>query len=88
MALSALLFKGRRLFRNGRSTSHPQSTTNVPPAIPPQKQFKKSNDVRRDISVLAMTYILQDNPAIQELILLIIGLHDHDDNKVCTTYNP
>ena len=53
------------------------------------KKFKKSNDVQRDISVLAMTYILQDSPTIRELIRLIIGLNDHDDSgKVCTTCNP
>ena len=40
------------------------------------------------MSVLAMTYILQDNPTIRELILLIIGLNDHDDSgKVCATCN-
>ena len=51
--------------------------------------FKKSNDARRDMSVLAMTYILQDSPTIRELIRLIIGLNDHDDSgKVCTTCNP
>ena len=37
------------------------------------------------MSVLAITYILQDNPTIRELIHLIIGLNDHDDSgKVCT----
>ena len=41
------------------------------------------------MSFLAMTYILQDNSTIRELIRLIIGLNDHDDSdKVCTTYNP
>ena len=33
-----------------------------------------------DISLL----ILQDNPTIQELIRLIIGVNDHDDGKVCS----
>src|SRR5277367_213048 len=90
MALSAILVKGFRLFFN-RSTRNPQSTTNVPPSSPattPPKKFEKSNDAGRDISVLAMTYILQDNSTIQELIRLIISLHDRDDNEVCATYNP
>ena len=53
-----------------------------------EKIFKKSNDARRDMSVLAMTYVLQENPTIRELIHLIISLNDHDDSgKVCTTYN-
>lgn len=59
------------------------------PSTTPQKKFKKSNDARRDMNVLAMTYILQDNPTFRELIRLIIGLNDHDDSgRVCTTYIP
>ena len=100
--LSAIVDKGRRVFGN-RSTDSTQSlpgdpfcTTNpltpvpvTPPSTTSQKRFKKSNDARRDMSVLAMTYILQDNPTLRELICLIIGLNDHDDSgKVCITCNP
>jgi hypothetical protein len=74
--LSALLDKGRRLFRN----SDLQISS---PAASSQKNFRKSNDAQHDIGVLAMTYILQDNPTIQELICLIIGVNDRDDGKVC-----
>ena len=38
---------------------------------------------RRDIKVLAMTYIVQENPNIHELIRLIVGFHDLHDDKVC-----
>ena len=87
--LSTVVDKGRRVFSN-RSTQHLpgdlHGTTSSPTS---QKKFKKSNDARWDMSVLAMTYILQDNPTIRELIRLIIGLNDHDDSgKVCTTCNP
>jgi hypothetical protein len=81
---------GRRVFGN-RSTQtlhggdHLPETTNVPPTS--QKKFKKSNDAQHDISVLAMTYILHDNPTIQELIRLIITLHDRDDGAVCSYYS-
>jgi hypothetical protein len=69
-----------------------QSTTNLNVRVSSspttsQKKFKKSDDVRHDISVLAMTYILQDNPTIQDLIRLIIGLNDRNDDKVGTTCN-
>ena len=94
--LSAVVDKGRRVFGNkGRSTQSllgdPHSATNLigSPSTPSQKKFKKSNDARRDIGVLAMTYILQDNATFRELIRLIISLNDHDDSgKVCTTCNP
>src|SRR5882757_3891583 len=62
------------------------STTDVTlglPATTSQRTFKKSNDARHDISVLAMTYVLQDNPTIQELIRLIIGLNDRSGGEVC-----
>jgi hypothetical protein len=82
--LSGLLNKGRRLFRN---TSAPiPSDLQIPsPAASSgsQTKFKKGNDARHDISVLAMSYILQDNPTIQELIRLIIDVHDRDDGRVC-----
>ena len=91
--LSAVVDKGRRVFGN-RSIQHLpgdlHNATNPPgsPSTTSQKKFKKSNDARRDMSILAMTYILQDNPTIRELILIIIGLNDHDDSdKVCTTCN-
>ena len=74
---SAVVDKGRRVFSN---TISPSTTS--------RKKFK-NNDAQRDMSVLAMTYILQDNSTIRELISLIIGLNDHDDSgKVCTTCNP
>ena len=98
--LGAVVDKGRRFFGNRSTQSLPgdsdashgvhDSTTNPhsSPSTTSQKKFKKSNDVRRDMSILAMTYILQDSPTIRELILLIIGLDDHDDSgKVCTTCN-
>ena len=86
---------GRRVFGNKSTQSlpgnlHTSSATNplASPSTTSQKKFKKSNDVRRDMSVLAMTYILQDNPTIRELIRLIIGLNNHDDSgKVSTTCN-
>ena len=92
--LGAVVDKGRRFFGNRSTQSLPGNasvhTTNPhsSPSTTSQKKFKKSNDARRDMSILAMTYILQDSPTIRELILLIIGLDDHDDSgKVCTTYN-
>ena len=83
-----LLDKGRRLFRNISTPSDLQRITDVTlssPATTSQKKFKKSNDARHDISVLAMTYLLQDNPTIKELIRLIISLDDREDDKV---WNP
>ena len=84
--------KGRRVIGKRSTQSLPGDTenaTNSSPLTISQKRFKKSNDARCDMSVLAMTYILQDNPTIRELIHLIIGLNDHDDSaKVCSTvYN-
>ena len=87
--LSNVVDKGHRFFGN-RSTPGDLNTT-IPltsPSTTSRKRFKKSNDARHDMSVLAMTYILQENPTIRELIRLIIGLNDHDDSgKVCTTCN-
>ena len=94
--LSVVVDKGRRVFGNRSNDSkHWQSlpgdlhsATNAP-STASQKKFKKSNDARRDIGVLAMTYILQDNPTIRELIRLIIRLNDNDDScKVCINCNP
>ena len=98
--LSTVVDKGRRVFGNRSLADSIGSTQSVPgivdiagnplssPSTTPQKKFKKSNDARRDMSVLAMTYILQDNSTIRELIRLIIGLDDHDDcGKVCTACN-
>ena len=93
--LSAVVNKSRRVFGN-RSTPTQHLPGDLHSATNPlnspttsQKKFKKSNDSRRDMSVLAMTYILQNSPTIRELIRLIIGLNDHDDSgKVCTTCNP
>ena len=95
--LSALVNKGRRVI--GKKSTHvaqspslpgeTESATNNSPSTTSQKIFKKSNDARRDMRVLAMTYILQDCTTIRELILLIISLNDHDNSgKVCTTCNP
>ena len=87
--LNTVVDKGRRFFGSRSTQKLPgdfHSATN--PLSSPQKKFKKSNDARRDMSVLAMAYILQDSPTIRELIRLIIGLNDHDDSgKVCTTWN-
>ena len=83
--LSAVVDKGRRVFGKKTTQSLPgdlHSTTN-PLTSPPttsQKRFKKSNDAQRDMSVLAMTYILQDNLTMRELIHLIVSLNDHDDS--------
>ena len=88
--LSAVVDKGRKFFGNRSTQSLPgdlHSATNslTSPSTTSQKKFKKSNDARRDVKVLAMTYLLQDNPTIRELIRLIIGLNDHDESgKVCT----
>jgi hypothetical protein len=85
-----LFNKGRRFFgiRSTQSLHGDlQSHTNVPisPPTTSQKKFKKNNDVQHDIGVLAMTYILHDNSTIQELIHLIIKLHNCDDGKACRT---
>ena len=94
--LGAVVDKGRWFSGNtSRSTQslsgnlHSATNSLNSPSTTPQKRFKKSNDARQDMNVLAMTYILEDNPTIRELIRLIIGLNDHDDSgKVCTTYIP
>ena len=80
--------KGRRVIGKRSSQSLPgdsdtESATNSSPSATSQKKFKKSNDARPDMSVLAMAYILQDNPTIRELILLVIGLNDYDDSGRC-----
>ena len=94
---SAVVDKGRRFFGNRSTQSVPGPPADLHSVTSPlsssltapQKSFKKSNDARRDMNVLAMTYILQDNPTFRELIRLIIGLNDHDDSgRVCTTYIP
>ena len=83
--------KGHRFFRNKSTQDLPgdlQNTANVslsPATTTPQKKFKKTNDIRHDINVLAMTYILKDNPIIKELICLIIALRDQRDDNVCKT---
>ena len=89
--LSAVVDKGHRFFGN-RSTQrlpgdlHSAMNPIASPSTTSQKIFKKSNDARRDMSVLAMAYILRDCTTIRELILLIISLNDHDNSgKVCTT---
>ena len=89
-SLGALrLFNKGRSFFGIRSTQSLhgdlQSNTNVSitPPTTSQKKFKKNNDARHDIGVLAMTYILHDNSTIQELIRLIIKLHNCDDGKAC-----
>ena len=95
MAFRNLLTKGRRAFRKSTPqdpSGDLQNTANVSlssETTTTQKKFQKSNDAKRDMSVLAMTYILlQDNPTMQEIISLIIGLRDQDDDKVCTTCKP
>ena len=91
--LSAVVDKGRRFFnRSTQTLPGDLNSATIPlnsPSTISQKIFKKSNDARRDMGVLAMTYILQKNSTIRELIRLIIGLNDHDDSgKACTTCNP
>ena len=90
--LSAVVDKGLRFFDNRQSLPgglHSATNHFSSPSRTSQKKFKKSNDVKRDMSVLAMTYILQDSPTIRELIRLIISLNDRDDSgKVCTTCKP
>ena len=92
--LSALVDKGRKVIgkRSTQSPSLPgetESATNSSPSTTSHNKFKKSNDARRDMNVLALTYILRDCTTIRELILLIISLNDHDDSgKVCTICNP
>src|SRR5277367_4376164 len=89
MALRNLITKGRRAFRRSTPQDPPSNVQNIAnvslssATTTPQKQFQKSNDARRDMSVLAMTYILQDSATIQEIIRLIIGLRYQDDDKVC-----
>ena len=91
---AAVVDKGRKVFSN-KSTQclsgdlHSATNSLSSSSTTSQKKFKKSNDARHDMSVLAMTYILQDNPTIRELISLIVGLNDYDDSgKVRTTCNP
>ena len=95
--LSAVVDKGRRIFGHTSKQSLPEpsgdphdvtDSLTSSSSTTSQKRFKKSNDARRDMSVLAMTYILQDNPTIRELIHLIIGLSNDHAGKVCTTCNP
>ena len=89
--LSAVVDKGRRVYgdKSGQSLHGDLHGAANPLTSPSPKKFKKSNDARRDMSVLATTYILHDNPTIRELIRLIIRLNNHDDSgKVCTTRNP
>ena len=80
-SLGALVDKGRSKVFGKSTQSLPglQSTTNVHVGSPSLKKFQKSDDVRHDISVLAMSYILEDNPIIQDLIRLVIGLNQRDD---------
>ena len=91
--LSVVVDKARKVFGNKSTVSLPgdlHSAANplASPSTTSQKKFKKSDDARRDMSVLAMTYILQHNPTIRELIRLIVSLNDHgDSDKVCTTCN-
>ena len=93
MAFRTPLAKGHRLLRNKSTQDLPgdlQNTATVSlssTTTTPQKKFKKTNDTRHDISVLAISYILKDNPIIQELICLIIGLRDQRDDNVCKTCN-
>ena len=92
--LSAVVDKGRKFLGNKSTHSlpgdlHHDSATNPLSSLSKtsQKKFKKSNDVRRDMGVLAMTYILQDNSTFRELIRLIIGLNDYDySGRVSITY--
>ena len=90
--INAVVDKGRRFFGNRSTQNLPgdtESATNSSPSTTTQIKFKKSNDAQRDMSVLAITYILRDCTTIRELILLIIGLNDHDDSgKVCKICNP
>ena len=62
--LSAVVDKGRRFFGNRSTQTLPGdlNSATIPlnsPSTISQKIFKKSNDARRDMGVLAMTYILQ-----------------------------
>ena len=82
--INAVVDKGLRVFSN-RSTQHligdlHSATNPLSSQATSRKKFKKSNDARRDMGILAMTYMLQDNPTIRELIRLINGLNDHDDS--------
>ena len=86
--LSALFNKGHRVIGKKSTQSLPvdtESATNGSPLTTSQKVFKKSNDARRDMSILAMTYILRDCATIREIILLIINLNDQ--REVRTTCN-
>ena len=60
--LSAVVDKGRKVFGNKSTPSQPgdlHSAANplASPSTTSQEKFKKGNDARRDMSVLAMTYI-------------------------------
>jgi len=78
---SALLVRGRMFFRNVSIQGVPRDLQRLTVV---SDRHQRCTD---DIGVLAMTYILQDNPTIQELIRLVINFNDRDNGKVCTSYN-
>ena len=48
-----------------------------------QKAFKRSPSLEKDLAVLSITYLLQDNAKLRELIGLIVRIRDRDeDDKV------
>lgn len=62
-----------------------QNNGNVSPVTPQKKKNSKEPMMHDTIllNVLAIAYILRDNPSIQELTRLIIDLHHHCDDNVC-----
>ena len=84
--LRVLVDKGRRFLRTQNLPGDLQNTANVPVSSSPttsRKRFKRRGDnAGYDIKVLAMTYILQDNQILRELIQVILDLHDRNENKV------
>ncbi|KAF8966679.1 tetratricopeptide repeat-containing protein [Flammula alnicola] len=49
------------------------------PPVAPQKAFVKSKMFEKDIAILSVTYILEENPELKRLIHLIVSIHDKDE---------
>ena len=56
------------------------------PTKHPRKTFKRTSSLEKDLAVLSTTYLLQGNPKLRDLIVLIVRLRERDeDNKVSMT---
>ncbi|KAF8966660.1 tetratricopeptide repeat-containing protein [Flammula alnicola] len=64
------------------------------PPVAPQKAFVKSKRFETDIAVLSAAYVLEENPELKRLILLIVLIHDKDEEdqligvlETCTRFS-